>query len=324
MYENGECLFEKNSEEKHLIASTTKIMTAIICIEEARLDEKVKIKPEHCNIEGSSMYLKAGEKYSVKELLLGLLLASGNDAALALSDHVAGGEEEFAVLMNKKARELGMINSSFTNPHGLDSRNHYSTAKDMAKLMFYCIRNETFRELVSTYTAIIKEQQYVNHNKLLKIYPSCIGGKTGFTEAAGRCLISCAEKDGMRFVCVSFSAPDDWRDHIKLYDYAYQNYCLKDLSRETAFLVPVVSGNKKCVRVGLSEKYEIFTDKRKETTFRAELPVFIFAPVKLGETAGKVCVIIDNNIVAELPLIYAEDVVMAYPCLNPAAMEVSA
>ena len=170
MYENGECLFEKNSEEKHLIASTTKIMTAIICIEEARLDEKVKIKPEHCNIEGSSMYLKAGEKYSVKELLLGLLLASGNDAALALSDHVAGGEEEFAVLMNKKARELGMINSSFTNPHGLDSRNHYSTAKDMAKLMFYCMENETFRELVSTYTAIIKEQQYVNHNKLLTYY----------------------------------------------------------------------------------------------------------------------------------------------------------
>ena len=322
MYEDGRCVFEKNAEEKHLIASTTKLMTAIVCLEEARLEEKVTIKPEHCMIEGSSMYLKAGERYTVKELLLGLLLASGNDAALALAEHVAGGEENFSKLMNEKAAAIGMCNSSFANPHGLDAKKHYSTAKDMARLMLYCMDNPVFKELVSSYTATIKEQQYVNHNKLLKIYPGCIGGKTGFTEAAGRCLVSCVERDGMRFVCVTLSAPDDWQDHMRLYDYAYRNFFVKDLGQEAVFLVPAVSGSKKFVRVEPKENIKIFLGKDEKIELKANIPIFIFAPVKIGETAGEICVIINDNVVAELPLVFAEDVALAYPCLESADMEV--
>jgi len=315
MYEDGRCLYEKNADEKNLIASTTKIMTAIVCLENAQLDDIIKIKPSHCQIEGSSMYLKAGEKYTMKELLLGLMLASGNDAATALAEHVSGSTKDFADLMNKKAHELGMTNSSFANPHGLDEKDHYSTARDMARLMFYCMDNNDFRELVSCYTATIKEESYTNHNKLLRTYPGCIGGKTGFTSAAGRCLVSCCERDGIRLVCVTLSAPDDWDDHARLYDYAYSNWIMHDIGKEASFQVPLISGSRESVAVKTVEELKIFAAKDEKIEIKAELPVFIFAPVKIGETAGKICVIIKGNVVAELPLVYADDAQMAYPCV---------
>lgn len=322
MYEDGQCIYQKNADEKHLIASTTKLMTAIVALENSRLDGMVKIKPEHCMVEGSSMYLKAGEKYTVKELLLGLLLASGNDAALALAEYVSGDVKEFAALMNDKAKEIGMNDTSFSNPHGLDARAHYSTAMDMARLMLYCMQNEEFCSLVSCYDAKIKGEYYVNHNKLLKTYPGCVGGKTGFTAAAGRCLVSCAERNGMRYVCVTLSAPDDWNDHAKLYDYAFENFVLRDLSEEISFEVPVISGSKDSVSLTPDKPLKLFLNKNEKIEYNAEIPIFIFAPVKIGETAGKICVIIKNNVVTEIPLVYAEDIVMAYPCLNMAAMEV--
>ncbi len=316
MYEDGTCLYEKNADDRNLIASTTKIMTAIVCLENAELDDKVKIKPSHCLIEGSSMYLKAGEKYTVKELLLGLLLASGNDAAVALAEHVSGDISQFAALMNEKARELGMNNTSFANPHGLDEKGHYSSARDMARLMLYCMENKEFRELVSCYTTTIKDQHFTNHNKLIKSYPGCVGGKTGFTSAAGRCLVSCCERDGIRLVCVTLSAPDDWNDHIRLYDYAFESWTLHDLGKDTRFLVPLISGSRKSVAVKPSEELKIFASKNEKIEIKVDLPVFVYAPVKIGETAGKICVIIKNDVVAELPLIYVEDASIAYPCFS--------
>lgn len=323
MYEDGQCIYEKNADERQLIASTTKIMTSIICIEKLKLDNTVKIKPEYCLIEGSSMYLEAGERYTVRDLLLGLLLASGNDAALALADYAAGSEQAFAELMNEKAETLGMSNSHFVNPHGLDAKGHYSSAKDMAKLMLYCIENKTFRELVSCYSVNVKGNVLTNHNKMLKTYPGCIGGKTGFTAAAGRCLVSCAEKNGMRFVCVTLSAPDDWNDHIKLYDYAFSQYMLKNISNEAKFDIPVISGSKKTVSVMPKTDVQILVNHKAGFEIKTEFPVFIFAPVKIGETAGKICVIIKDNVVAEIPLVYAENVAAAYPCFNMAGVEVS-
>lgn len=323
MYEDGRSVYEKNADDKRLIASTTKIMTAIICIEELGLNERVKIKAEHCNVEGSSMYLKAGEYYTVKELLLGLLLASGNDAALALSDYVAGDNNKFASLMNKKAAFLGMDNSSFVNPHGLDARNHYSTAKDMATLMLYCMQNETFSELCSTESTVIKNHNYRNHNKLLGMCGGCIAGKTGFTAAAGRCLVSCVERNGIRLVCVTLSAPDDWNDHCKLYDYAYENYVLRDITNEAEYLVPVISGSREVVKIRPEKKLFFFVNKKDKIKLNAEIPNFIFAPVKMGETAGNICVIINNNVVSTHPLVYAEGVVIGYPCQNEAGVEVS-
>ncbi len=312
MYEDGTCIYEKNADDKNLIASTTKIMTAIVCLENAKLDEKVCIKQKHCLVEGSSMYLKAGEKYTVNELLIGLMLASGNDAALALAEHVAGSVDEFAALMNEKAKEIGMDNSSFSNPHGLDAKNHYSTARDMAKLMLYCMENDSFRQIVSMKTAKIKDINYSNHNRLLTTYSGCIGGKTGFTAAAGRCLVSCCEKEGVRLVCVTLSAPDDWRDHKTLYDYAFNKWCLHDISGKAQYLVPVVSGSKKCVKLIAENELKIYAPQNEKIELRAEIPTFVFAPVKKGQTAGKICVIIKDNVVAELGLVYAEDAVTAY------------
>ncbi len=316
MYEDGRCLYEKNADDKNLIASTTKIMTAIVALENTALNDVVKVKREHCTVEGSSMYLKAGERYTVKELLLGLLLASGNDSALALADYTAGSTEEFVKLMNGKAAELGMCNSQFANPHGLDAKGHYSTARDMAKLMLYCMENEEFRTLCATYTVKIKEQDFTNHNKLLKTYPGCIGGKTGFTNAAGRCLVSCCEKDGIRLVCVTLSDPDDWRDHTMLYDYAFENWILHDLTKQINYQVPLISGSKESLSLIPAEEIKIYAPKNEKIELKAEIPVFIFAPVKMGETAGKICVIIKNNVVAQSALVYGEDAVIAYPCVS--------
>jgi len=316
MYEDGSCLYEKNADDKKLIASTTKLMTAIVCIENSKLDDNVKIKDEYCKVEGSSMYLKAGQTYTVKELLLGLLLASGNDAALAIADHVAGGEKEFAALMNEKAKELGMSNTSFANPHGLDQREHYSTARDMAQLMFYCMENDELRDLIACKNTQIKGISIINHNKLLSCYPGCVGGKTGFTSAAGRCLVSCCEKNGIRLVCVTLCDPDDWRDHAALYDYAFANYSLRDISSEIQLQIPLISGSKESVKVIAGEKLELFLPNQDKVKLKANVPVFIFAPVKIGETAGEICVIIKNNVVAKLPLVYAEEAVIAYPCMS--------
>ena len=241
--DTGTVLYEKNADEHMLIASTTKIMTAIVVLEHCELDDTVEVDARSAGIEGSSMYIKAGETYTVEELLYGLLLVSGNDAASALALHVSENIEDFAALMNEKAAELGMTESSFKNAHGLDEDGHYSTARDMAKLAAYCMENEDFARIAGTVSHTVGEQTLVNHNRLLREYEGCIGLKTGYTMAAGRTLVSCAERDGARYVCVTLNDPDDWDDHKALYDWAFANYSFAEvipagLSHE----VPVISG----------------------------------------------------------------------------------
>ena len=311
MHSGGEVVFEKNADAQSLIASTTKIMTAIVTIEHAELDEQVKIKPEWCAVEGSSMYLRAEEEYSVKELLTGLMLASGNDAALALANHVAGSETKFVSMMNRKAKELGLDNSRFANPHGLNAEEHYSTARDMAVLMDFCMQNETFAEIAGSKVGTVKEQTYVNHNKLLTYCDGCIGGKTGFTERAGRCLVSCCERDGTRFICVTLSAPDDWNDHRKLYDWAYARYADREVTEGIRFTVPVVSGNASSVEA-VPEELRLFLPKSAELSLEAEMPYFVFAPVEAGDEAGRVRVLLDGETIAEARLYYAESVASAF------------
>ena len=211
--DSGRVLYEKNADEHMLIASTTKIMTAIVVLEHCALDELVEADERSAGIEGSSMYLKAGESYTVEDLLYGLMLASGNDAASALALHVADSLEDFAALMNEKAAALGMTESSFKNPHGLDEEGHYSTARDMAKLAAYCMENPDFARIAGAVSHTVGEQTYVNHNRLLREYDGCLGLKTGYTMAAGRTLVTCAERDGARYVCVTLNDPDDWDDH---------------------------------------------------------------------------------------------------------------
>lgn len=215
-------LFEKDCRRQSLIASTTKIMTALVVLENCALDELVTVAPEAEGVEGSSIYLRAGEQLSVEDLLLGLMLQSGNDAAVALAIHCAGSVEGFAAKMNYLAEKLEMTGSHFMNPNGLDAEGHYSTAYDLAILTRYALENEDFARIVSTKTATLAGNRCVtNHNKLLWRYDGCIGVKTGYTRAAGRILVSAAERDGRRLAVVTIGDGDDWNDHQRLLDYGF-------------------------------------------------------------------------------------------------------
>ena len=216
----GQVLYEKNGDRQMLIASTTKIMTALVVLEHAAPDDVITVTPDHM-AEGSSMYLRAGETVRVEELLYGLLLCSGNDAALALTE-CAGGLTPFVALMNEKAAALGMAHTSFANPNGLDADGHYSTARDMAVLAAAAVENPTFRRICSSRSVTIGQRTMENHNRLLRQMEGCIGLKTGYTRAAGRTLVSCTERDGCRLVAVTLRDGNDWADHAALYDYGFR------------------------------------------------------------------------------------------------------
>lgn len=218
--DSGEILFEKDAGRCMRIASTTKIMTALVVLEHAAPDDVITVTPDHM-AEGSSMYLRAGETVRVEELLYGLLLCSGNDAALALTE-CAGGLTPFVALMNEKAAALGMAHTSFANPNGLDADGHYSTARDMAVLAAAAVENPTFRRICSSRSVTIGQRTMENHNRLLRQVEGCVGLKTGYTRAAGRTLVSCTERDGCRLVAVTLQDGNDWADHAALYDYGFR------------------------------------------------------------------------------------------------------
>ena len=222
--DSGRVLFAENIDAKMKIASTTKLMTALVAIQSGRLQDTVTVSREAAGTEGSSMYLRAGEKLTLETLLYGLLLCSGNDAAVAIAQHVGGSVPGFVQKMNALARELGMNHSSFANPNGLDHPNHYSTARDMAVLGRAAVQNETLLRMASTRKITIGGRTMTNHNKLLRQMEGCIGLKTGYTRASGRTLVSCAERDGRRLVAVTLRDGNDWADHKALYDYGFSTY----------------------------------------------------------------------------------------------------
>ena len=218
--DSGRLLYEKTGEKRMLIASTTKLMTALVALEQGGLQQEITVTGGHM-AEGSSMYLRPGEKLTLETLLYGLLLCSGNDAALAVTECM-GGVAPFVARMNEKAAELGMENTHFANPNGLDDEEHYSTAEDMAKLAAAAMDDPVLRRVASTRTARIGGRTLTNHNKLLSRVEGCVGLKTGYTRAAGRTLVSCAERDGVRLVAVTLQAGDDWNDHASLYEQGFR------------------------------------------------------------------------------------------------------
>ncbi len=216
-------IFSKNMDVRMKPASTTKILTAICAIENARLTDLVTVSKNSAYQEGSSMYLKEGDKITLENLVYGLMLNSGNDAAVAIAEHIGGSVEKFSNIMNNKAKDIGAKNSNFENPNGLDSDNHYVTAYDLALITSYCLNNEKFSEIVSTKSKVIKgtdglNKYLSNHNKMLHLYPDCIGVKTGFTKKSGRTLVTSAKKEGIKIIVVTLNAPNDWSDHKKLLD----------------------------------------------------------------------------------------------------------
>lgn len=218
--DSGRLLYDKNGEKRMLIASTTKLMTALVALEQGGLQQEITVTGGHM-AEGSSMYLRPGEKLTLETLLYGLLLSSGNDAALAVTECM-GGAVSFVARMNEKAAELGMENTHFANPNGLDDEAHYSTAEDMAKLAAAAMDDPVLRRVASTRTARIGGRTLTNHNKLLSRVEGCVGLKTGYTRAAGRTLVSCAERDGVRLVAVTLQDGDDWNDHASLYEQGFR------------------------------------------------------------------------------------------------------
>ena len=301
---NGEMIYAKNAGQKLPVASTTKLMTALVTAESCALSEQVEIEASDCNVEGSSMYLSEGETLTVKELLKGLLLVSGNDAALALARHAGGGSvESFVAMMNEKASELSMTSSHFTNPHGLSDREHYSTAADMALLMTACLANTDVREIMSLKSCDVGGKTFANHNRLLFSLKGCTGGKTGYTEAAGRCLVSSCRRDGAELVCVTLNAPDDWNDHIALYNTAFARYSLRNVSDGMRFSVPVIGGSENTAYLVPEGKKEIFADRKSEVTVTAKLPWYLFAPLNKGETEGTALISVDGKYAWEYPLV---------------------
>ncbi|MBU5594265.1 D-alanyl-D-alanine carboxypeptidase [Amphibacillus sp. MSJ-3] len=235
--ESGLILYEKNTDNPQLIASITKVMTAIIAIEHGELTDQVKISQQAVSQEGSSIYLTENESMTLEDLIYGLMLQSGNDAAIAIAEHIGGSADGFVYLMNEKAKWLGMDETHFSNPHGLDADDHYSTAKDMAQLMRYAMEDDVFAEINRTKSYQAKSRTYAwqNKNKLLtNYYPYTIGGKTGYTKAAGRTLITVAEKDGTQLIVVTINDPNDWFDHMRLYEWGFEQIEQSELATHTS------------------------------------------------------------------------------------------
>lgn len=286
---DGYVFLKKEADARLSMASTTKIMTAVLVLELCDLTDVVCVPKDAVGVEGSSAYLYENEQILVRDLVYALLLQSANDAAAALAIHACGSEEAFVEQMNEKARALGLCDTQFMNPHGLPAEGHYSTARDLAKLMQYALQNSFFTAVIGTraYTTDPRgidngEVHYFrNHNRLLSSYPNCIGGKTGFTQDAGRCLVSASERGGAKLVCVTLNAPDDWNDHERLFEYGFSHYREQTLIEkgELKLSIPVVGGTQSTVFVTNPKELSCLVRDGAEFTTRYELWHFCYAPV---------------------------------------------
>ncbi|CCQ95598.1 Serine-type D-Ala-D-Ala carboxypeptidase [[Clostridium] ultunense Esp] len=228
--QSGRVLYEKNGNERLPIASLTKIMTAIVAIEEGNLEDKVKVGKNAVGVEGSSIYLRQNEEMRLEDLLYGLMLRSGNDAAVAIAEHIGGSVDGFVYLMNEKAEFLGLTNTHFMNPHGLDHPDHYSTAHDLALLTAYALKNPIFKKIVATKIKNVPmpgeewDRKWINKNKMLRLYPGADGIKTGYTKIANRCLASSATREGRQLATIVLHDGNDWNDSMRLLDFGFQEY----------------------------------------------------------------------------------------------------
>lgn len=312
--EYGNVLYEKNAHQRMSMASTTKIMTAICAIEEGDMDRKIKVHDSAVGVEGSSIYLTRGEELTLRELVCGLMLNSGNDAAVAIAYAVSGSVEEFAQLMTQKAKEIGVQNTQFKNPNGLDEEGHYTTAYDLARITAYAMKNEEFKKIASTYQTTIPgpegKRYLTNHNKLLKRMEGCTGVKTGFTKKSGRCLVSSCERDGVGVVCVTLNAPDDWNDHMQMTDYAYTKLKRKMVVNEGESFgdIKVEKGTAKTVAAVCRDSFWVPAADGVRYVSVYKRPEALTAPVKEGDMVAKLEVYMENEHIATVPLVASNSV----------------
>ena len=303
---SGRVLYSKNKDKKLAMASTTKIMTAITAIENCEdLDEKFEISPKAVGIEGTSLYLRKGDVFSTRDLLYALMLISGNDASVAIAEHVGGSTSEFVTMMNDLAKKIGAKNTHFANTHGLDADGHYTTAYDLALITAYALENETFKDIVSTKNIKITngegENRYLkNKNKLLFRLDGCIGVKTGFTNDAGRCLVSAIERDGVRFVCVVLNCGPMFEESESLLNTCANTYKLYDLTKLYDYkkLLPVYDGRKDNVKIGTKESfiYPLSEWEKNNLKFEYNFIDHVDAPLKKGSEVGEIKIFLGKDL----------------------------
>ena len=315
--ESGGVVWEKNAHTRLPMASTTKIMTALVALELASPDTVICVDARAVGTEGSSVYLSEGETLTLEELLYALMLESANDAAVAIAIGVSGSEEAFVDAMNAKATSLGLSDTHFANPHGLDAEAHYTTAYELGRIAQVALQNSLFQTIVSTRKTTIPHQNadgvrlLVNHNKMLRQYDGCIGVKTGYTKKSGRCLVSAAERDGVTVIAVTIDSPDDWNDHTKLLDYGFANYKRVELcSADFRLCLPVVGGKESYIMLGVAQDASVTLPNGSSVIEQAiECPRHLFATVNKGDACGRMLFLCDTNndgtqeIIKEVPLV---------------------
>lgn len=277
-------LFDRNADVDLPMASTTKVLTAIIVIDDCSLDETISIPKEAEGVEGSSAYLRAGDEYTVRDLLYGLMLRSGNDCAETLALHHSGSIKAFAQAMNEKASSLGAEHSRFVNPHGLPAKGHYTTARDLALIAAYAMENETFREIVSC--KYYQPRHWQNKNKMLWNYEGAIGVKTGFTVAAGRCLVTSAERDGMKLVCVVLNSPQMYERTAELLDEAFRSYRM----------VTLCDKSKQIEKLTAKEDFIYPLTAEEEKSVAVQIEKIQPQPTQKGEFAGQMKIFLKNDL----------------------------
>ena len=315
-----ELLYSRMPDYKTGMASTTKIMTGLIAaeyIEKNGYESYTLVPEEAAGIEGSSLYLKSGEKVRLIDLLYAMMLASANDAAAAIALSISPSIEDFAAVMNKRAEDMGLENTSFENPHGLDGDNHYTTASDLAALTAIALDNELLSKVVSTQNYTFEKEgttvSVSNHNRLLSSCDGVNGVKTGYTKACGRCLVSSAERDGVRLIAVTLNAPNDWEDHRRMLDYGFSLMKVRTLAAEGeySFDIPVAGGTVGSVKcentLGLNAC--VFSAvEEDDIEVVVYLEKFLYAPVKKGQTVGKVRFTLDGKVLGEADIVALSDV----------------
>ena len=314
--DSGRVLFDKNSNKVVPMASTTKIITAIVALENSNLNDIVTISKRASSIRGSTIGLKDGQKLTVEQLIYGLMLKSGNDCAIAIAEHVSGSVEKFVVMMNSKAFDIGAFNTHFVTPHGLDEDGHFTTVYDLALITRYAFNNEMFSKIVSTKNITINgasgPRSFSNINKTLWNLKGADGVQTGYTGKAGKCLVASANRDGKRIICVLLNSNNRWDDSKSLIEYGFNNFKSQKLISKADYnnKIIVENGQKLNVMAGIDKDITISVSDKELDNFEVKVEILdnLKAPVLCGEQIGTLSIYADNKVIFSVPYRAIEDV----------------
>jgi len=312
----GRVLYEQNAHQPLPMASTTKVMTALLALEKGNLSDTVTASENAFGVPGTSIYLSQGEQLSLEEMLYGLMLASGNDAAVAIAEHIGGSVSEFCRMMTARAEEIGCENTVFSTPHGLPSDHHHTTAWDLALITREAMQNPVFREIVSTQRATLPwanheyDRVLTNKNKLLSSYPGALGVKTGYTKAAGRCLVFAAQQEGLCLIGVVLNCPDWFNEATALLNRGFENWQMVTLlsQGETVREIPVENGVQATVKVQAAADVSAPVGINSWPDIRIDLPAQLPAGIEKGQEVGTISLMDQGETLVTVPLIAAETV----------------